>query len=46
VLGSDVDGSGLGLSIVGSIAARIGAQIELSDGEPSGLVATVTLARA
>jgi two-component system OmpR family sensor kinase len=45
VLGSDVDGSGLGLSIVGSIAARIGAQIELSDGEPSGLVATVTLAR-
>jgi two-component system, OmpR family, sensor kinase len=41
VLGSDADGSGLGLSIVGTIAARIGARIELGDATPHGLVATV-----
>ncbi|MFM0325245.1 ATP-binding protein [Caballeronia glebae] len=42
VLGSDTDGSGLGLSIVGTIAARMGAKIELADAEPRGLVVTVT----
>jgi two-component system, OmpR family, sensor kinase len=43
VLGSDTDGSGLGLSIVGTIAARMGARIELADAEPRGLVVTVTI---
>ncbi|SAK98094.1 integral membrane sensor signal transduction histidine kinase [Caballeronia calidae] len=43
VLGSDVDGSGLGLSIVGTIAARMGATIELADATPRGLVVTVTI---
>jgi two-component system OmpR family sensor kinase len=43
VLGSDTDGSGLGLSIVGAIAARIGATVEFSDAVPNGLVVTVVL---
>ncbi|WP_250441172.1 ATP-binding protein [Caballeronia sp. AZ1_KS37] len=43
VLGGDADGSGLGLSIVGTIAARIGATIELADAAPRGLVVTVTI---
>ncbi|SAK77653.1 integral membrane sensor signal transduction histidine kinase [Caballeronia fortuita] len=44
VPGSDANGSGLGLSIVGTIAARIGAQVELADAAPRGLVVTVTIA--
>lgn len=43
VLGNDADGSGLGLSIVGTIAARMGAQIDLADAAPRGLVVTVTI---
>jgi two-component system OmpR family sensor kinase len=43
VLGSDEDGSGLGLSIVGTIAARMGAKVELADAAPRGLVVTVTI---
>ncbi|SAK83064.1 integral membrane sensor signal transduction histidine kinase [Caballeronia hypogeia] len=43
VLGSDADGSGLGLSIVGTIAARMGARIELGDAAPGGLSVTVTI---
>ncbi|WP_321797273.1 ATP-binding protein [Caballeronia sp. J97] len=43
VLGSDADGSGLGLSIVGTIAARMGAKVELTDAAPRGLVVTVTI---
>ena len=43
VLGSDTEGSGLGLSIVGTIAARIGAKVELADASPHGLVVTVTM---
>lgn len=41
VLGSDADGSGLGLSIAGTIGARIGARIELDDAKPHGVIATV-----
>jgi two-component system, OmpR family, sensor kinase len=41
VLGNDADGSGLGLSIVNTIAMRIRAQVELDDAHPRGLVATV-----
>jgi two-component system, OmpR family, sensor kinase len=44
VLGNVQDGSGLGLSIVRSIAARIGAEVELGDATPHGLQVTVTLA--
>jgi two-component system OmpR family sensor kinase len=44
VLGNVQDGSGLGLSIVRNIAARIGADVELGDAAPYGLVVTVTLA--
>jgi two-component system OmpR family sensor kinase len=43
VLGSDEDGSGRGLSIVGTIAARMGAKVELADAAPRGLVVTVTI---
>jgi two-component system, OmpR family, sensor kinase len=43
VLGSDADGSGLGLSIVGTIAARMGAKVEFADAAPRGLVVTVTI---
>jgi two-component system, OmpR family, sensor kinase len=41
VLGNDADGSGLGLSIVNTIAARIGARVELADAKPHGLIAIV-----
>jgi two-component system OmpR family sensor kinase len=43
VLGSDEDGSGRGRSIVGTIAARMGAKVELADAAPRGLVVTVTI---
>jgi two-component system OmpR family sensor kinase len=46
VLGSDEEGSGLGLSIVGTIAARIGATVELGDALPHGLRVSVTFAAA
>ncbi|KND60345.1 Sensory histidine kinase QseC [Candidatus Burkholderia verschuerenii] len=42
VLGNDADGSGLGLSIVGTIAARIDARVELANAPPHGLAVTVT----
>ncbi|SAL47065.1 ATP-binding protein [Caballeronia humi] len=44
VIGNVQNGSGLGLSIVRSIAARIGAEVELGDAAPHGLQVTVTLA--
>jgi two-component system, OmpR family, sensor kinase len=44
VLGNDADGSGLGLSIVGTVAARIGARVELGDAKPHGVIATVIFA--
>jgi two-component system OmpR family sensor kinase len=43
VLGSEVDGSGLGLSIVGTIAQRIGAHVTLGGAVSCGLVVVVTL---
>ncbi|BAO90335.1 ATP-binding protein [Caballeronia cordobensis] len=45
VLGTDADGSGLGLSIVATIAQRIGAHVELAQAAPHGLVVTVTMSR-
>jgi two-component system OmpR family sensor kinase len=44
VLGNEQIGSGLGLSIVQTIAKRIGARVELGDVIPSGLRVTVTFA--
>jgi two-component system, OmpR family, sensor kinase len=44
VLGHDADGSGLGLSIVGTIATRIGARVELADAPQRGLMVIVTFA--
>jgi two-component system OmpR family sensor kinase len=44
VRGNMQDGSGLGLSIVRNIATRIGADVELGDATPHGLLVTVTLA--
>jgi two-component system, OmpR family, sensor kinase len=41
VLGSDTEGSGLGLSIVSTIAARIDARVELGEGAHRGLAAVV-----
>ncbi|SAK45033.1 ATP-binding protein [Caballeronia ptereochthonis] len=43
LLGNEAEGSGLGLSIVGTIAQRIGARVELEHAAPHGLVVTVTL---
>ncbi|MDR5774172.1 MULTISPECIES: ATP-binding protein [unclassified Caballeronia] len=44
VLGTDTEGSGLGLSIVATVAARIGAEVVLRDAEPHGLVVVVRFA--
>jgi two-component system, OmpR family, sensor kinase len=41
VLGNGVEGSGLGLSIVSTIAARLNAEIELANKVPCGLAVTV-----
>ncbi|MDR5757129.1 ATP-binding protein [Caballeronia sp. LZ035] len=41
VLGNDAEGSGLGLSIVSTIAARLQAGIELLNTKPAGLAVTV-----
>jgi two-component system, OmpR family, sensor kinase len=41
VLGNGVEGSGLGLSIVSTIAARLNAEIELANKMPCGLAVTV-----
>ncbi|MDR5833944.1 ATP-binding protein [Caballeronia sp. LZ034LL] len=46
VPGNDADGSGLGLSIVSTIAARLRADIELLNVKPAGLVVTVRFERS
>jgi signal transduction histidine kinase len=46
VAGQDIEGSGIGLSIVKAIAEREGARVELANRREGGLVATVTFSRA
>lgn len=46
VRGNDAEGSGLGLSIVSAIVARLRADIELLNVKPAGLVVTVRFERS